>query len=183
MKRLILFLSTTWAILALNPRPGLTADVPIRVPDTQRAAQSTELIARARYALINYMGACSQGNPARAAREMTEDAVVEIALGEPGVYLGVDEATLRDHCGAGSPELPRSEAISSAWIFPTSAANEVFVQFTAKTASSDPVGGVEYLAIVQMRRDRIVKIRYLAAPESLTTMVAFAKKSLDKRFE
>ena len=130
------------------------------VPATALAAANADLIARADRAL-HYVAACSTSDEEAMARIVTSDAVVEYALEELGTYLTVDSAALIAKCSVGSEPTGTVAQVWKLWIFPTPDSNVVFVQYTIGSDVRSPtqVPDSEHLAIIEMRGERIFKMR------------------------
>jgi hypothetical protein len=137
---------------------GFAAD-PVHVPP--QSAASANLIARADRALRDYVAACSTGDDEAIARIVTSDAMVEYALEEPGTYLAVEAAALSANRSGNGKQTGPGAHISNLWIFPTPDSNTVFVHYTIGSDGRSPaeLPDSERLALLEMRGDRIVKIR------------------------
>ena len=172
MNRSISGLAAT-VLLTMTVRTGFAAE-PIQVPASPQAATSANLIARADRALRDYVAACSTGNEEAIARILTIDAVVEYALEEPGTYLAVEVAALSANRSGNAKQTRSGAHISNLWIFPTPDSNTVFVHYTIGSdvrSSAEPDS--EHLALLEMRGDRIVKIRNSSADAgTLSTLEA-----------
>jgi len=172
MNRSVSGLAAT-VLLTMTVHTGFAAE-PIQVPASPQAATSANLIARADRALRDYVAACSTGDDEVIARIVTSDAMVEYALEEPGTYLAVEAAALSaKHSGNAKQTRPGAH-ISNLWIFPTPDSNTVFVHYTIGSdvrSSAEPDS--EHLALLEMRGDRIVKIRNSSADAgTLSTLEA-----------
>jgi hypothetical protein len=173
MNRSISGLAAT-VLLTMTAQAGFAAE-PVHVPATPQAAASANLLARAARGLRDYVAACSTGDDEAIARILTSDAVVEYVLEEPGTFLVVDRAALSANRSGNSQQTGRGAHISNLWIFPTSDSNAVFVQYTTSSDVRAPVGlpRSEHLALLEMRGDRIAKIRNLNADaDTLSTLEA-----------
>jgi hypothetical protein len=110
------------------------------------------------------VAACSAGDDEVIARTVTNDAVIEYALDEPGTYRAVEAVTLSSRSADAEPTgtVPR---ISKLWIFPTNDPNVVFVHYTIGSDVRSPaqVPDSEHLAMIEMRADRIFKMRNFTA--------------------
>jgi len=140
------------------------AEEPVQVPTTPQAAASANLIVRADRALRDYVAARSTGDDAAISRILTSDAMVEYALEEPGTYLAVEVAALSAKRSGNAKQTRPGAHISNLWIFPTPDSNTVFVDYTIGSdvrSSAEPDS--EHLALLEMRGDRIVKIRNSSA--------------------
>jgi hypothetical protein len=132
------------------------------------AAPSANLLARADRALRDYVAACSTGDSGALVRIFTNDAVVEYALDEPGTYLTVEAAALSANRVGNSQQTRAGAHISKLQIFPTPDSNTVFVHYviSADVQTPDEVPASEHLALLEMRGDRIFKMRKLGANAS-----------------
>jgi len=172
MNKSILGLAAT-VLLTMAVKTGFAAEV-VYVPATPHAAASANVIARANRALRDYVVACSAGDDEAIARIVTSDAVVEYVLEEPGTYLGVEAAALSADCSSNAKQAGAGASVSNLWIFPTSDSNTVFVKYT--TSPGDP----EHLALLEMRGDRIFKMRNFSpapAPSHMASAVTRASGS------
>jgi len=167
MNKSILGLAVT-VLLAMTVQAGFAAEA-VHVPATPYAAASANLIARVDRALRDYVAACSTADDAAIARIVTSDAVVEYVLEEPGTYLGVEADALSANCSGNAKQAGAGASFSNLWIFPTSDSNTVFVKYT--TSRGDP----EHLALLEMRGERIFKIRnFNVDARTLSTLEASA---------
>jgi len=137
---------------------GIAAEA-THIPATPLAAANANLIARADRALRAYIAACSRGDHEAIARIVTGDAVVEYALQEPGTYLKVEAAALIARGSANAKPTGAEARVSNLWIFPTPDSNVVFVRYTIGTALRSPAQNPGRLAQLEMRGDRIFKLR------------------------
>lgn len=173
MNRSILGLAGT-ALLAMTVQTGLAAK-PAQVPAIPHSAASANLIARADRALRDYVAACSTGDIEAFARIVTSDAVLEYALEEPGTYLAVEATALSAKRSGNSKQTGTGAHIGSLWIYPTSDSNVVFVHYTTRSdvRSLAQLPDSEHLALLEMRGDRIFKMRNLGAnPGNLSRLEA-----------
>jgi len=163
MNRSIFGLAAT-VLLTLTVQSGFGAE-PAHVPAIPQSAASANLIARADRALREYVAACSTGDNEAIARIVTSDAVVEYALEEPGAYLAVEASALSANRSANVQRTRPGVRISNLWVFPTNDSNAVFVQYTTSSDVRSPaqLPDSEHLALLEMRGDRIVKIRNFSA--------------------
>jgi len=163
MKRSQLGLAAT-VLLTMTVQTGFAAEL-VHPPATPQAAASANLIARADRALRDYVAACSTGDEEALARILTIDAVVEYALEEPGTYLTVEAAALSAHRSVVAEPARTGAHISNLWIFPTSDSNTVFIHYTIDSGVRSPAEfpDSEHLALLEMRGDRIFKMRMLGA--------------------
>jgi hypothetical protein len=159
MNRSMLSLAAT-VLLTLTAHTGF-AEEPARIPLTTHAAASSDLVARADRALHAYVAACSSGDDEALGRIVTSDAVVEYALEEPRNLPrgrgGRADGQLLGQCRG----YEKGGHISNLWIFPTNDSNVVFVQYTIDSDVRTPaqLPDSEHLAVLEMRGDRIVKMR------------------------
>jgi hypothetical protein len=173
MNRSISGLATT-VLLTMTVHTGF-AEEPVQVPATPQAAASANLIVRADRALRDYVAARSTGDDAAISRIVTSDAMVEYALEEPGTYLAVEVAALSAKRSGNAKQTRPGAHISNRWIFPTPDSNTVSVHYTISSdvGSAADHPDSEHLALVEMRRDRIVKIRNSSADAgTLSTLEA-----------
>ena len=163
MNRSIVGLAAT-VLLTMTVQTGFAAD-PAQVPAIPQTASSATLIARADRALRDYVAACSTGDHEAFARIVTSDAVLEYALEEPGTYLEVEAAALSANRSANSKQTGPGKHISNLWIYPTNDSNVVFVHYTTRSdvRSLAQLSDSEHLALLEMRGDRIFKMRNLGA--------------------
>src|SRR6266481_167775 len=117
MNRSLLSLAATVALTMILPT-GFAAK-PVHVPATPQAAASANLIARADRALRDYLAACAAGDDEAIARTVTNDAVIEYALDEPGTYRAVEAAELSANRSVDAEPTGTAPRISKLWIFPT----------------------------------------------------------------
>jgi len=155
-------------LLTMTVHTGFAAE-PVRVPATPEAAASADLIARADRALRDYVAASSTGDQEAIARIVTSNAMVEYALEEPGTYLAVEAAAVNANRSGNAKAARPGAHISNLWIFPTPDSNTVFVHYTIGSDVRSPAEpDSEHLALIEMRGDRIVKIRNSSADDGST---------------
>ena len=135
---------------------------PLHVPATAHSEAIAHLIDRADHALRAYVAACSKGDGEAIGRLVTNDALVEYTLKEPGAYLSVDAAVLSASAPGNSRQKgPEAASVADLWIFPTNDSSVVFVQYAIRSgrrpSAQAPV--TRYLALIEMRGDRIFKMR------------------------
>jgi hypothetical protein len=135
---------------------------PTHVPATARTEAIANLIDRADHALRTYIAACSKGDGEAVRRIVTDDALFEYMLRDPGAHLSVDGAALSATVPGNSrqkgPEAPLDVDL---WIFPTNDSSAVFVQYAIGSSTQPPARApvARYLAMIDMRGDRIFKMR------------------------
>src|SRR6266436_2780609 len=163
MNRSMFGLAAT-VLLSLTVQTGFAAG-PVHVPATPQAAGSANLIARADRALRDYVAACSTGDEEAIARIVTSDAVLEYALEEPGTYLTVEAVALSANRSVNAGPTGTVAHIANLWVFPTSDSNTVFIHYTIGSGVRSPaeLRDFEHLALLEMRGDRIFKMRMLGA--------------------
>ena len=163
MNRSVLAFAVT-ALLTVIVHTAFAAEA-THVPATPLAAANANLITRADRALRDYVAAYSTGDEEAIARIVTSDAVVEYALEEPGTYLKVEAAALIAYRSVNAEPTGAGAHISTLWIFPTPDSNVVFVQYTIGSEARSPaqVPDSEHLALLEMRGDRIFKMRNFSA--------------------
>jgi len=160
--RLRVTLSVAALMLLTNSITALAADT-TNIPAIPQSTIYADVIFRADHAVRDYVLACYLSDGPAIGRAVTSDAVFEFALDEPGSYLSVDATSLRAHCAAVESVEASQVRISNVWVFPTSDANSVFVRYTisSRATSQSGTAGSEHLALVDMRGDRITKLRDL----------------------
>jgi len=154
-------------VLTLTAPAGFASE-PVQDRAIPHVAPSADLLARADRALRDYVTASSTGDTEAFGRLFTNDAVVEYALDEPGTYLAVAAAALSANRVSNSQQTGPGAHISSLQIFPTPDSNTVFVHYTTSADVRTPgeVPPSEHLALLEMRGDRIFKMRKLGANAS-----------------
>jgi hypothetical protein len=160
MNKSILALATT-VLLMLTAHTGIAAE-PIHVFAPPEAAASANLIARADRALREYVAACSTSDHEAFARIVASDAMVEYALGKPGTYLTVEAAALCVNHSDNAGQTRSAAQISNLRIYSTPDSNTVFANYTIDSDVRSPAEppDSEHLALLEMRGERIFKIRH-----------------------
>jgi hypothetical protein len=151
----------TTAVLLLANSITTLADEPTHTPATSQAKLNAAVISKVDHALHDYLLASSTHDAQAIGDSVTSDAVFEYVLQEPGSYVTVDATSLRARWSNDANTKYPPTNVSNLWIFPTGDSNSVFVRYTTSTA---PESGVaeersEHLALVEMRGDRIAKLR------------------------
>ena len=167
---------TATVLLAMTVHTSFAAER-THTPETALATAEANLIARADRALRDYVAACLTGDDEAIARIVTSDAVVEYALEEPGMYLVVQAPALTTNRSGTAKQAGAGASISKLWIFPTNDSNVVFVQYATSSDVRSPtqLRNPEHLALLEMRGDRISKMRYFSAEAgTLSTFEASA---------
>lgn len=82
-------------------------------------------------------------------------------LEEPGAYLVVKATAPSANLSGNAKKTGTGTHISNLWIFPTNDSSAVFVHYTTSFDVRSPaeLPDSEHLALLEMRGDRIVKIR------------------------
>jgi ketosteroid isomerase-like protein len=151
----------TTAVLLLTNSIATLADEPAHTPATSQAKLNAAVISTVDHVLRDYLLASSTRDAQAIGKLVTSDAVFEYALQEPGSYVTVDATSLRAHWSNDANTKRSPEVVSNLWIFPTGDSNSVFVRYTTSTAAESGVAEEhsEHLALVEMRGDRIAKLR------------------------
>jgi hypothetical protein len=175
MNRSMLSLAAT-ALLTMTASTGFGAER-LHVPAATQSAASANLITRADRALRDYVAACSRGDDEAIARIFTSDAMIEYALEEPGTYLAVEADVLSANRSGNARQTGPAAHISNLSIYPTPDSNTVFVHYTtgSDVRSSATLADSEHIALLEMRGDRIAKIRASSPgvdPGTLSTLEA-----------
>jgi hypothetical protein len=132
------------------------------------AIQQAELIAASERALRVCVAAYSTGDSKAMMRAFTSDSIIEYALEEPSTYLLLDVSELIAANISTTPPQAKMR-ITHLWISPTNDRNSVFVHYKL---SPDPPSSAndcesEHLALIEMRGDRIARMReFNASPET-----------------
>jgi hypothetical protein len=151
-------------MLPMNALTALAAD-PVTAPAASVSKINADVISRVDHVLQNYVLACSVHDGQAIGRAVTSDAVFEYVLEDPGSYLTIDATSLRAHCAIEEPLENSPLHISNLRVFPTADSNSVFVQYTTNAEGSQPaVEHSEHLALIELRGDRIAKLRDFTTP-------------------
>jgi hypothetical protein len=154
-------------MLSMNSMTTLAADS-VNASATSASEVNADAISRADHALRDYLLACSVHDAQAIGRAVTADAVFEYVLEEPGSYLTIDATSLRAHCAVEDRAGESPLRISNLRIFPTSDSNAVFVRYTTPAVGDSPravdhselpATTSEHLALIELRGDRIAKLR------------------------
>jgi hypothetical protein len=154
-------------MLSMNSMTTLASDA-VTASATSLSKANADVISHADHALRDYVLACSVHDGQAIGRTVTNDAVFEYVLEEPGSYLTIDGTSLRAHCVGEEPTGESPLRISTLRIFPTGDSNAVFVSYTTSTADDSqptvelpehPAFVSEHLALIELRGDRIAKLR------------------------
>jgi hypothetical protein len=154
-------------MLSMTSITTLASDAAVTASATSLSNANADVISRADNALRDYVIACSAHDGQAIGQTVTSDAVFEYVLEEPGSYLTIDATSLHAHCAGGQLIGESSLRLSKLRIFPTGDSNSVFVRYTTSASDSQP--GVEHsehptltsehLALIELRGDRIAKLR------------------------
>lgn len=155
MKRFKLFVQMVGPML-VSATTSLAGDAPVHVPHTEAAKTRAELIALAERAVSGYASGCAKRDVDRLAEVTTDDLRLEYTLNEPGAWLVTDATTLLELCGARTSG--ESSVMTNVWIYPTSDAESVFVQYDAGPARE------RQLMLVELRDERISRIVSFGEP-------------------
>jgi hypothetical protein len=147
-----------------------SAEVGFRTPTTAISEQSVELVERVQRAVVTLYNACRLHDQAGVEAILTPDGVVDYRLERMGTYLAADAAGLSATCEEGAADFSSASTLVDLWIFPTADANTVFIQYRSYADQASAGQLSDHLAVVEMRGDRISKLRHLTgtAPERLS---------------
>jgi hypothetical protein len=153
-------------MLSMNSMTTLAADL-VPAPAASMSKVNADLTSRADHVLHDYVLACSVHDGQAIGRAVTSDAVFEYVLDEPGSYLTIDATSLLAHCAIEERIGKSPLRISNLLIFPTGDSNSVFVRYTTSASDSQPAVEhseqptltSEHLVLVELRGDRIAKLR------------------------
>jgi hypothetical protein len=173
MKRCNMIFVPLGVLIALAAHADVTAKTP-RIAAAQNAAG---VISHAQRAITSFVAACASRDAARLNSVTTDDVRIEYALEDPGSYLSVDAASLITACAAQADASSTGPRIANLWIFPTSDASTVFVQYDL-TAGAEGPPQRRQLALVELRGERIARmLNYSGAPQALVAGAARAVAS------
>jgi hypothetical protein len=176
MKRSIVLIPALGAMLALSAnaaRSSGVADTALanaQVPNTAAAHVSAGLLTRAERAIKGYVAACISGEGQALRRVATYDLRVEYTLNEPGMYLSIEGGASPVNCAA----IGGGAQVSNLWIFPTSEASSVFMQY--EVPGSTGTTPQTQLALVEMHGERVARIvNFGALPAALVAALPTQK--------
>jgi hypothetical protein len=159
---------------------AVNADVTAKAPRIAAAQNAAGMMSHAQRAITSFVAACASRDAARLNSVTTDDVRIEYALEDPGSYLSVDAASLITACTAQSAPSNTGPGVANLWIFPTSDANAVFVQYDLTAGAAE--GPRRQLALVELRGERIARmLNYSGAPQSLLAGAARAVASTAAR--
>jgi hypothetical protein len=132
---------------------------------------------RAQHAVNSLYAACRQHDLRGVEAALTTDGVMAYALEEVGTYLAVDAEALSALCADHAEGLDSNANLTDFWIFPTAEANTVFIQYRASEGAESSNSTRDHLVVVEMRGDRISKLRDLTAvaPEGAVLSASLGK--------
>jgi hypothetical protein len=152
------------------------ADVTAKTPRIAAAQNAAGVISHAQRAVTSFVAACASRDAVRLNSVTTDDVRIEYALEDPGSYLSVDAASLITACAAQADASSTGPRIANLWIFPTSDASTVFVQYDLTAGAEGPPH--RQLALVELRGERIARmLNYSGAPPALLAGAARAVAS------
>ena len=126
----------------------------------QLSPEETDLINRGTHALYRYFAACSHRDRRELARIVTDDAAVEFPLKMPGTNLSVYAKDVARYCRIA----PASTNIAELSVYPTNATDVLLVSYSVKSPRRAAAQQMtEHLALLQMRQERILRIRDFSA--------------------
>ena len=134
--------------------------VTFQVADSKLSSSVAAFMTDARNVLSAYVAACGAHDVPGIARTTTGDAEIEFATDEPGQYLAVD-LNGTGACWTNAP--------ADVWIYPTPAADTVFVNLVEVTSLVD-AHTPRHLALVKISAGRISQIRDFPTPPWQTTL-------------
>jgi hypothetical protein len=159
LSRMAFLVISTFAVTCFS----IAAEPSFRTPATLHARQGADLLRRAQHAVTNLYAACGRHDRVGVEAALTSDGVVAYTLEDSGTYLAVDADALTALCANHTEGLDSNANLTDFWIFPTAQANTVFIQYRA-SQSAEPSSSVRgHLVVVEMRGDRISKLRDLTA--------------------
>lgn len=126
-------------------------------------------------ALSRYVAGCAAHDKDVNAGIFTDFAVIEYSAGAPGRFVGSD-AISSDRCWAGDALAGRPPADLPIWIYPTSDANTVLIQYTVVVDRGAARHSVQDIAVLEMSGDRIARIRDYMLPADMTIQSILASK-------
>jgi len=168
VKSPLVLLVTAAALLAFGPTPARARDLPATRANSAPAVHDAAAVSVARRTFLRFTAACLAHDRTRIARAVTDDIVLEYDLPDPGLVLTVDGARLDGLCAASSLTAAAGQ-ISNLSIFPMTDPNAVFIQYETSGADAR-----EYMAIVELRGDRIAKIRNFTTPGEIASIATEA---------
>jgi hypothetical protein len=154
----------TQAALGAETDPAFTAGSQFRsVTMTPDRPSSAPLIANVERALSRYAAGCRTHDETIIADVFTSLAVIEYASSVAGHFVATD-AIAAETCWAASALTGTRLQESPIWIYPTSEANDVLIQYTVVIGTGNAQRTVQDIALVEMAGDRIARIRDYLPP-------------------
>ncbi len=149
---------------AAEAEPVVTTALQFR-PVTMAPDRSTSapLIANVERALSRYASGCETHDENAIAGVFTSFAVIEYASSVAGLFVSTD-AIAAERCWAAIALTSARLKESPILIYPTSDANDVFIQYTVVIGTGTAQKTVQDIALVEMARDRIARIRDYMSP-------------------
>jgi hypothetical protein len=144
--------------LAAEAEPVFTTVLQFR-PVTVAPGRPTSapLIANVERALSRYAAGCETQDENAIADVFTKFAVIEYASSVAGYFVSTD-AIAAETCWAASALTSIRLKGSAIWIYPTSEASDVLIQYTVAIGTGAARHTVQDVALVQMVGDRIARI-------------------------
>lgn len=162
------------ALIALASTCGGEEAVHVNLPHTAAAAKYAALLGRGSRAVAAYVAACADQDLPGLGKALTDDAIVEYPMAELGTYLTVDTSAVADYCSTNE----RKGHIASLWAFPTGA-DSILIEYSLKPdgiPATDKTA--EHLLQINMRGDRISRIRDLTSSAENIKRLAAAQRAV-----
>ena len=106
-----------------------------------------------------YVAACADQDLPGLEKALTDDATVEYPMAELGTYLTVDASAVADYCSTNEGK----GHIASLWAFPTGA-DSILIKYSLKPDGISATDkSADHLLQINMRGDRISRIRDLTS--------------------
>jgi hypothetical protein len=150
--------------LACNSSRALAEYLVVNAPTTELGPADADLIDRGTHAFFQYLTACSHQDLPELKKTVTDDAVLEYPLKKWGTYLLIDAKVVGSYCGIATGKAKIAELS----VYPTNAAGVLLVNYKLKSdrrARTEQL--TEHLALLEMRQERIFRIRDVSAPNDL----------------
>jgi len=145
--------------LAGTSSPALAEYVVIEAPAEQPNPEEADLIERGRHAFSRYLAACDHHDWPALRTALTDDAVIEYPLTQRGRYLLVYANLVGRHCRS----LPATTRLAELSVYPTNAVGVLLVSYALKSRRVGSQRIDEHLALFEMRREKICRIRDFSA--------------------
>ena len=121
------------------------------------APTTASLIANVERVLSRYAAGCETHDEGAIAGVFTRFAVIEYASSGSGHFVGT-LATTAENCWAANALTSAGLKDRPIWIYPTSEANDVLIQYTVVIGTGATQHTVQDAALVEMAGDRIARI-------------------------